>query len=141
MTEASVQRGMVFGLSHRYAWMPLEQVDPSGLWAWWDSFDIQNAKMLGYWMEGCPVHTDHPAVLATAYVHYGSRMAIAIASWAVEAVIVKLEIDWHAVGLSPAKVRVTVPEIAMFQPALEHASLDSLRVEPNRGWIVIVEGR
>jgi len=33
---------------------------------------------------------------------------------------------------------VSVPEIAMFQPALAPVSLDALPIEPGKGWIVEV---
>ena len=140
LPEASVQRGMLYGLSQRYAWMPFEQVNPAALWAWWDRFDIRAADMLGYWMPDCPVRSSHPAVKATVYRHTGRRAAIAVASWAEAPVSVRLEIDWAALGLDPATVRVSVPEIALFQPALAPVSLESLPLEPNRGWIVVLEG-
>ena len=83
--------------------------------------------------------TSHPAIKATAYVHKGRRLAIAVASWAREAIAVRLDIDWKAVGLDPSKVRVTVPEIVMFQPGLAPVSLEVLPVEPAKGWLVVVE--
>ncbi len=136
--DASVHRGMVYGLSQRYAWMPLDRVNPASLWRWWDAFDIKQADMLGYWMPECPVRTGNAAVKATAYVHPGRRLAIAVASWAKEPVDVRLEIDWQAVGLDPDAVRISVPEIGMFQPALSAPSLEALPVEPGKGWIVEV---
>jgi hypothetical protein len=36
-------------------------------------------------------------------------------------------------------MRVMVPEIGMYQPALALASLDAIPVEPGKGWIVVVE--
>lgn len=141
LPEASVQRGMLYGLSQRYAWMPLDQVNPAPLWKWWDQFDIRSAEMLGYWMSNCPARTDHSLVKATVYLHLGRRAAIALASWAVQAVNVKLKIDWQAIGLSPASARVTIPEIDMFQPVLEPVSLDSLQIEPGQGWIIVVEAQ
>ena len=139
--EAGVHRGMLYGISQRYAWMPLDRVNPAPLWKWWDAFAIEKAEMSGYWMSDCPVKTNHAAIKATAYVHRGRRLAIAVASWAREPVSVRLTIDWQAVGLDPARVRVTVPEIVMFQPALASASLAALPVEPGKGWIVVVEGK
>ena len=139
LPEASVQRGMVYGISQRYAWMRLDKANPAPLWKWWDEFDIKEANMLGYWMPDCPVKTSHADIKATAYVHKGRRMAIAVASWAGEPLRAGLDINWEAVGLDPARVRVTVPEIAMFQPALAAPSLKAIPVEPNNGWIVVVE--
>ncbi len=136
----SIYRGMVYGISHRFAWMPLDLVNPAPLWKWWDAFAIEKAEMLGYWMAECPVKTSHAAIKATAYVHRGRRLAIAVASWAKEPVTVRLEVDWKAVALDPARVRVTVPEISMYQSALAAVSLDALSVEPGKGWIVVVAG-
>jgi len=140
LTEASVHRGMVYGISHRHAWMR-DRVDPSGLWKWWDEFGIDRARMLGYWMKDCPVRTGHPDVLATAYVHRGRQTAIAVASWVPQAVQVKLDLDWETLGLDPRRVEVTVPAIPMFQDRLPDASLESLPVEPGKGWIVVVKDR
>ncbi|NLB55706.1 MAG: hypothetical protein GX811_08085 [Lentisphaerae bacterium] len=140
MSNASVQRGMVFGVSQRYAWMSLSSVDPSALWKWWDSFDIMNAEMIGYWQDNCPVSTDNPDTKATVYLHKGNKLAIAIASWAEENVKVKLTIDWKSVGLSPEHCSVTVPEIRMFQRELNGVDLDAIEVEPEKGWLIVVEG-
>jgi len=138
---AGVQRGMVFGVSQRYGWMPLERVDPSALWRWWDEFDIASAEMLGYWQDACPVKTDHESVKATAYVHRGERVAIAVGSWAEEKVDVRIDLDWDAVGLDPDGVTVSVPEIDFFQEELASVSLDSIPIHPDRGWIIVVSRR
>ena len=106
--------------------MPLDKVDPSPLWKWWDAFEIKSAEMRGYWMADCPVKTSHPAVKATAYMHPGRRMAIAVASWASEAVNIRLDIDWQAIRLNPDAARITIPKIRMFQNAMPAVSLESL---------------
>ena len=138
--DASVQRGMVFGVSQRYGWMPRERVNPAALWRWWDAFDIERADMVGYWQDGCPVTTDHPAVKATAYVHHGERVAIAVASWAEEKVNVRIDLDWDAVGLDPEDVTPSVPAIDFFQEALAPVALNEVPVEPDGGWIIVVTG-
>jgi len=131
-----VARGMVYGVSQRYGWMPLEMVNPSALWQWWDAFDIANARMLGYWQAACPVQVDHPRVKATAYLHHGRRLAIALASWADETVTVSLDIDWPAVGLSPGAVSARMPAIDFFQPGADTVALDAVTIEPDKGWII-----
>ncbi len=139
--NASVQRGMVFGISQRYGWMSTEHVNPSALWQWWDAFDIADAEMLGYWQDTCPVKTDNESVKATAYLHHGERVAIAVASWAEKKVEVRIDLDWDAVGLDPDGVNVSVPAIDFFQEALAPVSLDSLPVEPDKGWIIVLNRR
>ena len=86
----------------------------------------EDAEMIGYWRDACPVETDNDLVKATAYVHRGERVAIAVASWAGEAVDVRIDLDWEAVGLDPAGVTVSVPEIGFFQEELPGVSLGSV---------------
>ena len=140
-SHAGVQRGMVFGVSQRYGWMSTERVDPSALWRWWDDFEIAKAEMLGYWQDACPVKTDDEAVKATAYVHRGERVAIAVASWAEQKVDVRIGLDWDTVGLDPDQVTVSVPAIDFFQDELVPVSLDSVPVHPDSGWIIVVACR
>jgi len=137
-TNAGVQRGMVFGVSQRYGWCPKGKVDPSALWRWWDEFDIAGADMIGFWQEACPARTNNESIKATAYVHRGESVAIAVASWAGEKVDVRIDLDLEAVGLDPENVTVTVPEIDFFQEELPGVSLDSVPVEPDKGWIIVV---
>lgn len=139
--RASVQRGMVFGLSQRYGWMDESKVNPAGLWKWWDAFDIAGADMIGFWQDRCPVKTGHDRVKATAYVHEGKRVAIAVASWAPETVTVTLDLDWAAVGLAPDKATLSIPEIPIFQAASKDVSLDAVTIEPDKGWILVIERR
>lgn len=136
---ASAQRGMVFGISNRFGWDSTERVDPSHLWRWWDEFDIANAEMIGWWQEACPVKTDHAKVKATAYVHRGRSVALAVASWADEQVDVKLDLDWDAIGLDPNEVTISRPRIDFFQEELPGTVLDLLPIEPARGWIIVID--
>jgi len=139
LPDASVARGMVYGVSQRYGWMPLDQVDPSGLWRWWDEFGIAGARMLGYWDPACPVRVSHPQVKATAYVRHGQRVAIALASWAATEVTVALALDWEVVGLSPRTARARIPAIEFFQAGAATVSLEAVTVAPDKGWLIVIE--
>ncbi len=136
--HAGVQRGMVFGVSQRYGWMPKKSVDPSALWKWWDQFDIATSDMIGFWQDTCPVRTDNDGVKATAYVHHGERVAIAVASWAEQQVNASIDLDWAAVGLDPDKVTISIPAIDFFQEELTPVSLNSVTLEPDNGRLIVV---
>ncbi|MCX7598827.1 MAG: DUF6067 family protein, partial [Armatimonadetes bacterium] len=73
-TGGNPYRGMVYGMTGR--------LHPSApyMWRFWDEFGIQDAEWIGYWSPRCPVKTDHPGVLATAYVKPGKTL-IALAHW------------------------------------------------------------
>jgi len=126
-------RGMVYGMTARY----YSGADPKPIWTLWDSFGIAQSKMLGYWSAACPVHTDNPDVLATAYVRDGKTL-IALASWAKTPVQVKLNVDWKALGLDPSHMSMTAPEVKGFQPAASFIVDDPIPVEPGKGWMILM---
>ena len=120
-------RGMVYGMTARY----YSGADPKHIWKLWDDFGIAKAKMIGYWSPTCPVHTDNPNVLATAYVRNGKTL-IALASWEKNPVQVKLTIDWKALGLDSSSVFMVAPAVTGFQPEARFKPGDPIPVEPER---------
>ncbi|MCD6350592.1 MAG: carbohydrate-binding family 9-like protein [Armatimonadetes bacterium] len=67
-------RGMIYGMSGR------QHPSAPAMWHFWDEFGIQDAEMIGYWDEACPVRTDSPQVLATVYRKKGKAL-VALAHW------------------------------------------------------------
>ena len=127
-------RGMVYGMTSRLPWSG----NPTAIWKVWDDFGIADAKMLGYWVPGCPVRPARKDVLATVYRRKGKAL-IALASWAKGDVKTTLAIDWKALGLDPAKARLTAPAIAGFQDAATFAPTDAIPVPQGRGWLLLIE--
>ncbi len=127
-------RGMVYGMTRRLGWGGT----PRPIWQVWDNFGIDQADMIGYWTPNCPVRPDHPDVRATAYVREG-RTLVSVASWAAEKVDVRFEIDWDAIGIDPACAMITAPAVEDFQVAATFAPTDAISIEPNRGWLLIIE--
>ena len=127
-------RGMVYGMTRRLGWGGT----PQPIWQVWDDFGIDAADMIGYWAPDCPVQVDHPDVRATAYVRDG-RTLISVASWAAEKVSVRFEIDWTAIGIDPACAMMTAPAVENFQDAAIFVPTDAVPIEPNRGWMLIIE--
>lgn len=129
-------RGMLFGMTSRLGWS--KGSDPRPLWQLWDSFGIEQADMIGWWVHDAPVKTGRDDVLATSYVRHG-RTLIALASWAPQNTTVKLQIDWKALGLKPGNATLKAPTVAGFQPAAEFKPGDVIPVEPGKGWLLILE--
>ena len=130
-------RAALYGMHAR---MPVADArhDPRPIFKVWDEFGIADAKMIGYWEKDCPVRTNHKDVLATAHVREGKTL-IALASWAEEATNVKLTIDWKALGLNARKTKLHAPEIARLQDAATFRPGDTITVDPQRGWMMILE--
>jgi hypothetical protein len=125
---------MVFGMTGRLPWSG----NPRPLWEAWDAFGLPASRMIGFWVPSNPVKTGRDDVLATAYVREGRTM-IALASWAGEAVDVQLAIDWAALGLDPARVRIAAPGIDGFQEARTFDAAAPIRVEPGKGWLLVLQ--
>ena len=129
-------RGMLYGMTARMPWSG----DPRHVWKVWDEFGISEARMIGYWDPACPVRTGREDILATAYVRPG-RTLVSLASWAPQQMVVRLGIDWKALGLDPAKVTLRAPEITGFQKAAVFKPDEGIPVEPKRGWLILVEDK
>jgi len=127
-------RGMIYGMTNR---IPYQGNDPSPIWKVWDEFKIQESAMIGYWSSNCPVKTNHEDVLATAYAGH-EKCLVALASWAAEDVNVRLSIDWHALGIDPAKAKIIAPEIRDYQAAARFNPGDSIPVPQGKGWLLVV---
>lgn len=129
-------RGLLYGMTAR---MPYGGNDPSPIWKVWDSFGIQESEMIGYWSPRCPVKTDRSDVLATAYVR-GEKALISIGSWASEDVSVTLSIDWFSLGIDPASVTLTAPEMRGFQQAARFEPAAPIPVPKGKGWLLLLSG-
>jgi hypothetical protein len=127
-------RGMLFGMTNRLPWSG----DPRELWRFWDTYRIQDTRMIGWWVPGSPVRTGRPDVLATVYQGEG-RSIVALASWATDTARVRLAVDWTRLGLDPANARIVAPELPGYQPAASFGPYDPIPVAPGRGWLLLFE--
>jgi hypothetical protein len=127
-------RGMVFGMTGRLPWAG----NPRSMWKAWDDFGIAGSRMIGFWVPSNPVKTGRDDLLATTFVRDGRTM-IALASWANAPVAVRLAIDWKALGLDPAKARLTAPEIAEFQEGRTFDAAGPIPIEPGKGWLLVLQ--
>jgi len=57
-----------------------------------NDFGIADSRMMGYWLDDVPVHTDNADVLASAYVRDGGVL-IVLGSWSGEDEVVDLTLD------------------------------------------------
>ncbi|MGE5740755.1 MAG: glycoside hydrolase domain-containing protein, partial [Candidatus Aminicenantes bacterium RBG_16_66_30] len=136
-------RGMVFGMTARLPWAG----DPRPLWKVWDDFGISESEMIGWWVEQTPVKTGNGDILATSYVRRGDgkgnrpAVLVALASWAEDPVDVRLSIDWKKLGIDPKKAVLRAPAIDKFQDAAELKPGDAIRIEPGKGWLLILSER
>ncbi len=129
-------RGMIYGMTNRMPWS--DNADPRPIWKIWDDFGMQGTKMIGYWVDNCPVKTSNPEVLATVYKKEKSAL-VSIASWAADDTTVHLQIDWKALGIDPAKATITAPGARNFQPATTFQPGQDITVPKGKGWLLVIK--
>jgi hypothetical protein len=79
-------------------------------------------------------------VLATTWIRPGAAM-VALGSWRDDDVLVRLTIDWQAIGLDPARTLVRAPAIDGFQDAGSWASDARIPVRGKQGLLLLLEQR
>ena len=129
-------RGMLFGMTNRLGWSP--DADPRPVWSLLDRFGMGGAAMRGWWSERPPVRTDHADVLCTAYLKPG-RALLAVASWALEPVEVRLTLDREALGLGDEPIAWCATASEGFQEEARFSDGEPIRVAPGRGWLLEAE--
>ena len=136
--EPNLFRGMVYGMSDRY---PNTNVS-TPVWQLWDSFDIGEATMIGWWddEELQPVRSSHPEVRVTSYVKKSNATLLAIASWASNNLTVHFEVDWAKLGLRETAT-IEAPPMVGVQGGASFTAVSSsltLPVEAAAGWLLVV---
>ena len=102
--------GMVYGATVR----SFGSGSPYAIWKLWKDFGIEEAQMIGYWDESCPVKTDHADVKATVYTRPGKTL-ISLGNFGAQDQTIRLIIDWEALGLDPSKATIEAPQVDNFQ--------------------------
>ena len=131
-------RGMIYGMTARRPW--IFNSDPRPMWKFWDEFGIENAEMIGYWRDDCPVTTDVNNILATAYVK-NDKTLISVASWNPDPAKCHLKIDWKKLGLDKNKSQLYAPAIRDFQQEMVFGTDDPIPVLPGKGWLFIIDNK
>ncbi len=127
-------RGLLYGMTTRM----YGTFDPRPVWRLMSDFGIDESRMLGYWLADAPVRTDHPRILATAYVRPDSVL-IALASWAPEDAAVRLTLDRARLGLpEDVAVELYAPAVEGLQAARKLSLAEPITVEKNQGLFILI---
>lgn len=130
--------GMLFGMTTRLPWSSDKvKADPRPVWKIWDEFQIQDADMIGFWEDDCPVKTTNDDVKVTVYKKPGCTL-ISLGNFSDKGKVVELKFNFEALGLNPEKVKLVAPEIEDFQVHTEWKIGEQIRVEPRKGWLIYV---
>lgn len=129
--------GMVYGTTARHSY---GKYSPAPVWDLWKSFGIEEAQMLGYWDEACPVRTSNPEVKATAYVK-SDKVLISIGNFSNQEKSIYLTFDWKALDMDEAAVSLEAPFVKDFQQASTFKLNDRIPVKSKEGWLLVLSKR
>ncbi len=126
--------GMVYGTTARHSY---GQYSPAPVWNLWKTFGIEQAQMIGYWDEACPVKTNRPDVKATVFVR-PDKILIALGNFGDTDQTVNLSFDWEKLGLDSSKVVVAAPHVEDFQEEQVFKTNDAISIKSKEGKLLIV---
>jgi len=130
--------GMVYGATARHSWTSADNAkSPVPVWKFWESFGIKDARMVGYWEPECPVKTSDPEVKATCYIKDDATL-ISIGNFAATDKIIKLDINYQALGINPETAKIYAPEIFNFQAQTELTKGATIPVKSKEGRLIVI---
>lgn len=135
LSDRNLWRGMVYGMLVRRPWSG----DPRPAWRLIDAFGmVPGTDMIGWWDPANPVRPGHPDALATLYRRPDGKTLLAIANFGKgkDPIATKLNIDWKALGIDPAKAKWVATPSQGFQEAATFAPGDDIPLAPGRGWLL-----
>ena len=131
--------GMKYGMSVRHPWETEGVIcDPRVVWKVWDSFDIANAQMLGFWEPKPAVTASCDAVKVTAYKN-GEDILLSVGNYSDEVQTATLTFDAKQLGIKGKNYTLRAMGIPTFQPAKEWKITDAISIEPRKGWLILLE--
>ncbi len=132
-------RGMVYGMTNRI----YGKYTATPFWQLFDSFDIKNSKMLGYWLKNLPISIFEKDIKMTIFVHSRSKkILLAIGSWSNTDRNIKLKINWKKLaswGFDKNKAVLISPAILNIQKEGVYNPNKPIRIEKNKGLILILK--
>lgn len=127
--------GMVYGATARHSYGPYS---PAPVWNLWKTFGIENAQMIGYWEEECPIQTSDKEVKATVYLQK-DKVLVAVGNFGNTEKTVKLQYDWRKLGLESNNVLIKAPAITDFQNETTFQTTQPIHIQPKQGWLLVME--
>ncbi len=128
-------RGMVYGITNRAGWT---KNTPEYLWKIFDEYSFSEREMIGYWEKDCPVTSNNPLVKASVYKG-SDDIIVSVANWKDQGEKTSIAVDWAKLGVDPARVVISIPEIKEFQTGQTTVSLDKLTIPGGKGYLIVVK--
>ena len=132
-------KGMLFGMTQR------NSATAPALWHLWDSFQIEQCEMRGWWEDDAPAYATPtlPSLCKpsdfgiTAFSKFEDRTLLVIASFCGTDAQVNVHVNWSALGLVKT-VQATAPDIQGVQ-ASRTIQLAALTLKADSGVIVVLK--
>ena len=125
--------GLLYGMTTRV----YHNYNPGNLWKLFEDFGIADSRMIGYWVDNPPIKVDNKKIKCTVY-QKEDKVMITIASWSKKDEFLRLNIDWDKLGFDKSKSTLISPMISGLQSRNELKVDQEIRVEKDRGIVLIL---
>ena len=130
--------GLLFGMTSRPFWENEgHRADPLPIWRLWDTFNIAESTMIGFWHPHCPVKTNNRDILATIFLHHGSSALIIFGNWSKQDQTIQLNVDWQTLGMDARALTIVAPFIHGMQRKRTISARQQLKIQARKGLIMI----
>lgn len=132
--------GMLFGMTARLPWYSAEILaDPRPVWKFWDEYEINNTRMIGFWEKDCPVYTNDPDIKVTVYEGH-DKFILAVGNFGEVSKEIQLSYTSEIINLVNNKEKKLVaPFVKDYQKSASFNLNDKILVASNKGWLFILE--
>lgn len=132
----NIWRGMNYGITDRLGWFRAKS--PEYMWKFWDEHQIEKKDMIGFWDKTNPVRSDNPETEATIFKSR-DEVLISVANYSDKPQILRLNINWAALGMSPDTTTAEIPEITEFQDKHSVNLNNKIELEAAKGFIIVLK--
>lgn len=129
--------GMQYGMTVRHPWLTEGVIcDPRVIWKIWDDFDIENAKMIGFWEADLPIKTGDNDIKATVYVHE-NKLLVSLGNYSDNKKSITLSMN--KTGEFANFSRCIIPAIPDFQEERICNINETLQIPARQGLLLYLE--
>jgi len=126
--------GLIYGMTTRV----YGKYNPSAIWTLFDDFGIAESRMIGYWVDDTPVHTENDKIRSTVFVKDEKAM-IVLASWSDTDLEIEMEIDLAALEFDRSSLQLSSPAMEGLQEYKEYDIHSPIEVPAQSGLILVLE--
>ena len=125
--------GLIYGMTTRV----YHNYNPGNLWKLFKDFNINESRMIGYWVDYIPIKVNNDRIKCTIFQR-NNKILISLASWSSKDEFIDLNIDWEAINFNSSSSNLYSPEIKDLQDLNKYNIGEKIEIKANGGLVLIL---